>query len=163
MVRTDFYGVPGPRLPLGAPAPNRGASRRTAPARAHPLVVRFPQSVSAPAPLGPRSSGSRGRRRLRRSARRHRRESRGALQAEAGRGPGSQRSRGGNHPEQSARRQNGPLGVRHTEPACSPGATALPRPLPLAPEVFLWPLLRPSDVSFPAPSSQIPSYCVTAL
>lgn len=162
MVRTDFYGVPGPRLPLGAHAPNREANRRTAPAQAHPFVVLFPQSESAPAPLGPRLSGSRGRRRLRRSARRHRRESRGALQAKACRGPGSQTSRGGNHPEQSARRQNGPLGVRHTEPASSPGATALPRPLPLAPEMFLWPLLRPSDVSFPAPSSQIPSYCVTA-
>lgn len=53
--------------------------------------------------------------------------------------------------------------VARPEPAPSLGARALPRPLPLAPEMSLWPLLRPSDVSLPAPSSEVPSSCVTAL
>lgn len=139
-----------------------GASRRTAPARTHPLVVRLVEGWRAPNPLGHRLLGFRGRRLQRGPPRRHRRESRGALWAEVCPGPGSQTSRGGHHPEQSARRQDRPLSACHAHGTSSSlGARALPCPLFRAPEVFLGPLLRPRDVSFPAPSSQIPSYCIT--
>lgn len=139
-------------------APTGGLRAR---ARAHLFMVGLPENARGPAPLGHRLLGSRDRRWPRRSARRHRRESRGALQAEACPGPGTQTSRGGHHPEQSAGRQERPLGVTRTEPPLLQEPELCPRPLSRAPEVSLWPLLGPSDVSLPAPSSQIPPYCLS--
>lgn len=150
------------RLPLGARAPSQRANRCPAPTRARPLVVLLPKSEREPAPPGHRLLGSRDRRPLHRSARRHRQESRGALQAEACPGPGSQTSRGEHHPEQSAGRQERPLGVSRAPNPPLPGE---PEPCPAHnpghQKCFCDPLLSPGDVSLPAPSSQIPSYCIT--